>query len=153
MPAKKYRVTLTTEERHQLQERIAAGRAAARSLMHARVLLKADEGPDGPAWTDEQITAALEVADTTVERTRRRFVEEGLETALGRRSSQRVYRRRLDGDQEAQLVALACSPPPLGRRQWTLRLLADRMVELRFVDGLSYETVRQTLKKTLSSPG
>jgi hypothetical protein len=153
MPAKKYRVTLTTDERHQLHERLAAGRAAARSLMHARVLLKADEGPAGPAWTDEQITAALEVADTTVERIRQRFVEDGLEAALGRRPTKRVYHRRLDGEQEAQLVALACSPPPMGRRQWTLRLLADKMVELRFIDGLSYETVRQVLKKTFSSPG
>jgi hypothetical protein len=153
MPAKKYRVTLDSDERRQLQERIAAGRAAARSLMHARVLLKADEGPGGPAWTDRQITAALDVADTTIEQIRRRFVEDGLEAALGRRPTTRVYHHRLDGQQEAQLVALACSPPPLGRRQWSLRLLADKMVELRFIDGLSYETVRQALKKTSSSPG
>jgi hypothetical protein len=148
MPAKRYRVTLTTEERQQLRQRLAVGRAAARSLLHARVLLKADEGPEGPAWTDEQICGALEVSDTTVERIRRRFVEDGLDLALGRKPSRRVYRRKLDGEQEAHLIALACSPPPLGRRQWSLRLLADRMVELRFVDGLSYETVRQVLKKT-----
>lgn len=153
MPAKRYRVTLTADERQQLQQRLAAGRAAARSLMHARVLLKADEGPDGPAWIDAQICEALEVGDTTVERVRRRFVEDGLDVALGRKPSRRVYQRKLDGEQEAQLIALACSPPPLGRRQWSLRLLADRLVELRFVDGVSYETVRQVLKKTSSSPG
>ena len=153
MPAKRYRVTLTPDERQQLQQRLAAGRAAARSLMHARVLLKADEAPEGPAWIDEQICEALEVSDTTVERIRRRFVEEGLDVALGRKPTRRVYQRKLDGEQEAQLIALACSPPPLGRRQWSLRLLADRMVELRFIDGVSYETVRQVLKKTFSSPG
>lgn len=153
MPAKRYRVTLTAEERQQLHQRLTAGRAAARSLLHARVLLKADEGPAGPAWTDEQICGALEVSDTTVARIRRRFVEDGLDLALGRKPTRRVYRRKLDGTQEAHLIALACSPPPLGRRQWSLRLLADRMVELRFVDGLSYETVRQVMKKTFSSPG
>jgi transposase len=153
MPAKRYRVTLTVDERQQLQQRLAAGRAAARSLMHARVLLKTDEGPEGPAWTDEQICEAVEISDTTVERIRRRFVEEGLDVALGRKPTRRVYQRKLDGAQEAQLIALACSPPPLGRRQWSLRLLADRLVELRFIDGVSYETVRQVLKKTCSSPG
>jgi transposase len=153
MPAKRYRVTLTVDERQQLQQRLAAGRAAARSLLHARVLLKADESAEGPAWTDEQICVALEVSDTTVERIRRRFVEDGLDIALGRKPTRRVYQRKLDGAQEAQLIALACSPPPLGRRQWSLRLLADRLVELRFIDGVSYETVRQVLKKTFSSPG
>jgi transposase len=153
MPAKRYRVTLALDERQQLQQRLAAGRAAARSLLHARVLLKADESPHGPAWTDEQICEALEVSDTTVERIRRRFVEDGLDIALGRKPSRRVYQRKLDGEQEAQLIALACSPPPLGRRQWSLRLLADRLVELRFIDGVSYETVRQVLKKTSSSLG
>jgi len=153
MPAKRYRVTLTHHERQELQQRLTAGRAAARSLLHTRVLLKADESPGGPAWTDAQICVALEVSDTTVERIRRRFVEDGLDVALGRKPTRRVYQRKLDGGQEAQLIALACSPPPLGRRQWSLRLLADRMVELRFIDGVSYETVRQVLKKTFSSPG
>jgi len=153
MPQKHYRVTLTEIERQQLHERIAAGRAAARSLTRARVLLKADEGPSGPRWTDEQIMAALDVGRSTVERVRRQFVEEGLDATLHPRPSRRVYQRKLDGEQEAHLVALACSPPPVGRRQWSLRLLADKMVELRHLDGLSYETVRRTLKKTVSSRG
>ena len=153
MAHKYFRVTLTEDERRGLSERIAAGRAAAQSLTHARMLLKADEGPWGPRWTDQQIMQALEVGRSTVERVRRRFVEEGIEAAISRRAPRRIYRRKLDGEQEAHLVALACSPPPSGRRQWSLRLLADKLVELRFIDGISYETVRQTLKKTNSSRG
>lgn len=150
---KYYRVTLTEAEREQLQQRLAAGRAAAQSLTRARILLKADESPGGRAWTDQRSMEALDVGHSTLERVRRKFVERGLEGVLERRQPRRFYHRKLDGRQEAQLVALACSPPPVGRRQWTLRLLADNMVELRYVDGLSYETVRQTLKKTVSSRG
>src|SRR5215210_1111626 len=113
-----------------------------------RASFKADESEGAPAWPDAQIARALDVGEATVWRVRKRCAEQGVEAALGRKAPDRVYRRKLDGEAEAHLVALSCSPPPLGRRRWTLQLLADRMVELRFVDGLSYETVRRALKKT-----
>jgi hypothetical protein len=150
---KKYIVTLTQEERRMLQTILSRGKSAARKLMHARILLKADASPDGPAWLDDQIVEGLDVGRATVERVRREFVEEGLVTALERRKSCRQYERALDGDGEAHLIALACSQAPEGRSRWTLRLLADRMVQLEYVDQLSYETVRQVLKKTNLSLG
>ena len=150
---KTYIVTLTQEERRMLQERLSRGKAAARKLMHARILLKADVAAGGPGWNDEAIVEALEVGRATVERVRKEFVEEGLEAALERRKPRRQYRRRLDGDGEAHLVALACQKPPEGRSRWTLKLLADRMVQLEYVDEISYQTVRRTLKKTISSLG
>jgi len=150
---KKYIVTLMEEERRMLQEMLSRGKAAARKLMHARILLKADAAAGGPAWEDQSIAEALEVGRATVERVRREFVEEGLKAALERRRPRRVYERKLDGDGEAHLVALACQEPPEGRRRWTLRLLADRMVQLEYVDQISYQTVRRTLKKTRSSLG
>lgn len=151
---KKYHVTLTPEERGELERMISAGKAAARKLAHARILLKADEAEGGPGWTDEQIAEALDVGLSTVWRTRRRFVEEGTEAAIVPRPGTRVYARKLDGAGEARLVKLACSKPPEGRKRWTLQLLADRMVVLGHAeDGLSYETVRRVLKKTRSSPG
>lgn len=150
---KKYIVTLMEEERRMLQEMLSRGKAAARKLMHARILLKADAAVGGPGWNDEAIAEALEVGRATVERVRKEFVEEGLEAALERRQPRRQYRRRLDGDGEAHLVALACQEPPEGRSRWTLRLLADRMVRLEYVDQISYQTVRRTLKKTNSSLG
>ena len=145
---KKYSVTLTDEERRMLQDMLSRGKRAARKLMHARILLKADSSPGGPGWNDEMIAGGLEVGRATVERVRKEFVEEGLESALERRQPRRQYRRRLDGDGEAHLVALACQEPPEGRSRWTLRLLADRMVQLEYVDQISYQTVRRTLKKT-----
>jgi transposase len=150
---KKYIVTLMKEERRMLQEMLSRGKAAARKLMHARILLKADAAAGGPAWEDQSIAEALEVGRATVERVRKEFVEEGLEAALERRKPRRVYARKLDGDGEAHLVALACQEPPEGRSRWTLRLLADRMVQLAYVDQISYQTVRRTLKKTRSSLG
>jgi transposase len=149
---KKYLVTLTEDERAALGQRVRSGRGPARELARARILLKADGGPGGPAWPDAGIAAALDVGVSTVERARKRFAEAGLGAAVEHRRPRREYRTRLDGEQEARLVALACSPPPLGRRSWTLRLLADRMVELRFADGLSYETVRRLLKKNELKP-
>ena len=131
-----------------LQAMLSKGKAAARKLTHARILLKADAGDGGPAWNDDAIAEGLEVGGATVERVRKQFVEEGLEAALERRKPRRQYRRKLDGDGEAHLIALACSQPPEGRSRWTLRLLADRMVALEQVDHLSHETVRQVLKKT-----
>lgn len=150
---KKYHVTLTQEERTKLEHMIKAGKAAARTLTHARILLKADAGANGPAWTDQAISKSLDVGTATIERVRRRFVEEGLEAALYRRAPRREYHRLVDGEGEAHLIALACSTPPAGRARWTLRLLADRLVELGYVPSISYETVRQVLKKTSSSRG
>jgi transposase len=130
---------------------ISRGKADARKLAHARILLQADESGRGPACTDEQIASSQNVSVRTIERVRRRFVEESLESALLPKPTKRIYTRKLDGEQEAKLIATACSKPPAGRKRWTLRLLAGRMVELDVVGGLSHETVRQTLKKTSSS--
>jgi transposase len=116
--------------------------------MRARILLKADESPGGPEWSDDQIAEGLEVGRATVERVRKAFVEEGLESALERRKPRRQYLHTLDGDGEAHLIALACGQTPEGRSRWTLRLLADRMVALEYVEQVSYQTVRRTLKKT-----
>jgi hypothetical protein len=146
--ATKYRVHLTDDERADLHRLLARGRGAARALTHARILLKADESPAGPAWPDAAIARALDVGLATIWRVRKRCVEQGPAGALARKPPDRVYRRKVDGELEARLIALACSPPPMGRRRWTLQLLADTLVELRFIDGLSYETVRRTLKKT-----
>ena len=145
---KRYLVTLTEEERASLEQLIRTGKGAARKLAHARILLKADSGPGGPEWDDATIAESLDVGIATVERVRKRFVEEGLEAALIRRKPSRVYRRKLDGDGEAHLIALACGGVPPGRARWTLRLLADQMAALEYVDTVSHETVRQTLKKT-----
>src|SRR4029453_14845536 len=146
--AKKYRVTLTADERDELERLLARGKADVRKIEHPQILLKAHEAQGGPGWPDERIAEAFEAGITTVERVRRRFVEEGLASALSPyRGGKRIYERKLDGAQEAHLIALASSPPPAGRAPWTVRLLAQHMVELAYVDTLSYETVRQTLKK------
>jgi transposase len=151
---KKYKVTLTSEEHQQLHELISAGKASAKKLAHARILLKADASPGGPAWTDARIAQAAEVSVATVERVRQRFVEQGFEAALVRKQQDRPSReRKLDGAAEARLIALACSRPPDGRACWTMQLLADQLVELEVVDAVSDETVRRTLKKTRSSRG
>jgi transposase len=146
-------VRLTPDERVQLTQLIASGQAPARKLTHARVLLKCDAGPDGPGWDDAAIAEALEIGKVTVWRVRKRYLEEGLAAALTHRHPARHRPSRLDGEQEAHLIALACSAPPAERTRWTLRLLAKRMVELEYTDRLSYETVRVTLKKTRSSHG
>ena len=149
----KYVVRLTDTERAQLQELLAAGTAPARKLTHARILLKADQGPSGPGWVDARIAEAVEVSQPTISRVRQQYVEQGLEAALNRRAPRRDYVRKLDGAQEAHLVAVACSAPPPGHVRWTLRLLADKLVELEVVDTVSYQTVRRVLKKTRSSRG
>lgn len=146
--AKRYRVTLTQQERGELEQMIRRGKSGAQKLAHARVLLLADESDKAAARTDQQISQALNLSTRTIERVRERFVEQGLEAALVPAKSKRVYARKLDGKQEAKLIALACSKPPAGKKRWTLRLLADEAVELEIADSLSYETVRQTLKKT-----
>src|SRR5215216_4659156 len=149
---KKYPVILTQTEREQLKSLIAAGTAPARKLTHARIPLKADQSSEGPGWVDEAIAEAVETSQPTVSRVRKQYFEEGLEAALNRRPPNREYRRKLDGEQEARLLALACSEPPEGRARWSLRLLADKLVELEIVEGeISYQTVRRTLKKTNSS--
>lgn len=149
--AKRYRVTLTQQERDELQQMISRGKSDARKLAHARVLLQADESDQAVAGTDKQIAQALSLSTRTVERVRERFVEQGFEAALVPSGSRRIYNRKLDGKQEARLIALACSKPPAGKKRWTLRLLADQAVEMEIADSLSHETVRQTLKKTRSS--
>src|SRR3954452_24102908 len=148
--AKKYRGTLSTAERDELTALIRKGKAAARKLAHARVLLQVDESGSG-SGTDEQTARALNLSTRTVERVRERFVEQGLTAALSPQPSTRRYERAFDGAQEAQLIALACSEPPEGKSRWTLRLLAEQAVELKIVDTVSYESVRQALKKTNSS--
>lgn len=145
---KKYIVRLTPEEPAHLLPMLPRGKAAARTLLPARILLKADSRPEAPAGSDEAIREALEVHETTVARGRQRFVEEGLEAALRPQSATRQYGRQLDGKAEAQRIALACRPPPEGRAPWTWRLLAAQLVELQDVGSVSPETVRQTLKKT-----
>lgn len=152
MPAK-YKVTLTDDERQVLTALVSKGKAAARTLTHARILLKADAAPGGPNWEDNQITAALDLERTTVYRVRAAFVEEGLQAALNRKRPTGRQYRKLDGAQEARLVALACSTPPEGRQRWTLQLLADKFVELKAVDSIGRECVRTTLKKTNLSLG
>ena len=149
----KYKVALTDEERRELEGLISAGRAAARKLCRARILLKADAGPGGPAWEDGRISEALQVGRATVERVRKQFVEHGMDVALERKKPEREYERRLDGQGEARLIALACSQAPEGRERWTLQLLADRMVALSYAPALSRDTVRRALKKTNSSRG
>ena len=148
MPKKRYIVTLTAEERTYLRGLISKGKAAAFKQRHARILLKTDQGSQGECWIDEKIEQALDVHSSTVERLRRRFVEEGLEAALQRKEQKNRKAKKIDGEAEARLVTLACSKPPEGRRSWTLQLLADQMVSLEVVDSVSPETVRKTLKKT-----
>jgi transposase len=142
---KKYVVKLTDEERQELETLVSQGKAAARKISRAWVLLKADTA--GPAWPDEQIRTTFAVGLATIYRVRQTFVEEGLQAALTRRPKSRHRPRKLDGEREAHLIALACSKPPPGRRRWTLRLLADKLVELGHTDQVCPETVRQTLKK------
>ena len=153
MIGKKYRVQLTEEEQQELMALVSRGRAAAYKHTHARILLLGDENQAGGAMKDEDIAKALKVGSATVERVRRRCVEEGVEAALGRREQLRRREKKLDGQGEAHLIALACGEPPEGRASWTLKLLAGRLVEREIVDSISPETVRQTLKKTNSSPG
>lgn len=150
----RYKVTLTAEERQQLEKLVSSGKGAARKLAHARILLLADEGDQGPGRTNAAIVAALGVGERTVERVRKRFVTESFEAALQPRPQPpRPDKVKIKGPVEKQLIQLACSDPPTGRCRWTLQLLADRLVVLNCVDDVSTETVRQALKKTTSSPG
>ena len=151
---KKYTVQLDAEQRQMLESILTGGKEAARSQTHARILLKADQGSLGPGWTDEQIAEALAVGRTTVERVRKRFVDRGLLDALVRRSQpERPEQRKMDGDLEAHLVTLACSQAEGGRKRWAMRLLADKLVQLGYVDQISHQTVWVTLKKMNSNRG
>jgi len=144
---KKYIVRLTDEEREELTALVSRGKAAARKLTRCRVLLKADA--DGPGWTDKRTAEAFDVGVRMVENTRKRFVEEGLEAAVNRKKQCRPSRQKIiDGEKEARLVAMSCGEPPPGQARWTLRLLADQLVELNIVESVSHETVRQVMKKT-----
>ena len=142
---KKYIVELTTEQREELSHLISTGKAAARELAHARILLKADQGPHGPHWRDAQNQEALEISPATIARLRKRCAQAGVQQAILPVAAQRARSRRLDGSQEAYLIALACSAPPEGCVRWTLRLLANQLVELGYVETVSHETVRQVL--------
>ena len=145
---KRYVVRLTRKEREELLGLIRVGKAAAYRLLWARILLKADQGEDGPGLSDEDIAQGLETTTRTVERLRQRLVEEGLEAALNRKKRQTPSRPPvLDGKREAHLIAISCSEPPEGRSRWTVRLLADKLVELAVVESVSRETVRRALKK------
>jgi hypothetical protein len=152
---KKNPVSLSEDDRGRLESLIAhGGHAPARELTHARILLKADEGEDAPAWSDVKIADALEISRSTVFRVRSRFVEQGLEAALVHRRPKNTKPPKLDGSQQAHLIALACSEPPKGRERWSLRLLADRFVGLGCAqEPISRELIRRTLKKAPSSPG
>jgi transposase len=145
---KKYIVRLREEERNDWKALVNKGRVAARKRRHAEILLQADQGESGPAWTDGRIAEAFNLGRCTVERVRQRLVEEGMEAALNEREKSRHRRKKIDGENEARLIALACSEPPDGRVRWTMKLLADRLVELEYVESLSAEAVRRTLKQT-----
>lgn len=147
----KYVVRLTEEERQTLRQLVAGPRVARDKALRARMLLKADV--DGPGWGDGQIADAFDVGASTIHRLRQQLVEDGLAAALHRHPPRGTKPRKLDGAQEAHLVAIACSQAPGGRTSWTLRLLADKLVELALVDSICPETVRKTLKKMTSSPG
>ena len=150
--AKKYRVTLTDDERQHLENLTQRRSKKAAPVRRAFLLLKADQGPAGPAWPDHQIAESFNVTIRTVERLRQRFVEDGFDRALyGKKREPKP--KAFDARVEAHVVALRCSDPPEGYARWSMRLLADQMVELDYVESISHESVRQLLKKTPSSPG
>ncbi len=154
MPAKRYKVSLLPQERDDLDRLVSTGKASAYKRTRAQILLKADQSPQGRAWTDQQICDAFDVGRLTVERTRKAFVLGDLEAALQRK--QRPHPpvpRKLDGDGEARLITLACSEPPEGHAKWTMQLYANKLVQLQVVESISDETVRRTLKKMSSNPG
>ena len=148
MPKKKYIVTLTPQERAYLEKITTTGKNSAYRINHARVLLLADTNQKEGGWIDQAIASTLNLSVSTVERVRQRFVEESLESALNRQTQSKHKPHRLDGEQSAHLIALTCSTPPSGFSRWTLRLLAEKLVELESVESISHETIRQTLKKT-----
>ena len=153
MPTKKYRIRLTTDEQQELKALVSRGRTVAYKQTHARILLMSDEAREDGGMKDADISGALGVGLSMVERVRRRCVEEGIESALNRKKQLRRRQKILDGEREARLIAMACGEPPEGRASWTLKLLADQLVECEIVETISTETVRQVLKKTNSNRG
>lgn len=149
----RYRIKLTKSEVEELKQIINKGAHSSQTFRAAYILLNCDEGKYSSKVTNEQIAQVLKVGMRTIDRIKKRFVEEGMEAVLERRSPSRVYERKADGEVEAKLVALCCSEPPKGYARWSLRLLADKMVELKYVDSLSHVTVRSVLKKTSLSLG
>ena len=151
---KKYIVTLTEEERNSLTEMTSKGRHRSQKVLNALALLACDEGEyQKLRSTNAEISKVLNTSMRKIDRVKKRFVNQGLEVALNGKKSDRVYEKKADGDFEAHLIALSCSKPPEGFSQWSLRLLADRAVELKYIDSISHETVRRVLKKTNLSPG
>lgn len=149
MPRVLYRVTLTREERIELEQIATHGKQESQKVLNALILLGVDEGEfQTSKQTGAQLAATLPISTRKIDRVKRRFVEDGFEAALNKRKADRQHCRKMDGDAEAHLIALSCSTPPAGRSRWTLRLLADKMVELEYVDSISYETIRRVLKKT-----
>jgi transposase len=153
MPAKRYIVSLSEEERQSLEKLTKNGKAAAAKINHAHILMKADVNQSEGSWKDQAISNVFNISVRTIERVRQRFVEEGLENALVPRPRHTLRLKKLDGETEAHLIAIACSSPPEGRCRWTLRLLADQIVSLGYVESISHESVRQVLKKTNLSHG
>lgn len=144
----KYKVTLTKEESEELMSIINKGKHTSQKYRNAYILLNCDQGEYSEKVTNAQISKILKVGMRTIDRVKKRFVEEGFEAILERKPPDREYERKADGDLEAHLIALSCSDPPEGYARWSLRLLADKVVELKYVESISYETVRRTLKKT-----
>ena len=153
MPAKRYKVTLTDEEREELTQLVSKGKTNARKITRARILLLADENQEQSGWIDARIAEALGISSRTVERIRQTCVEAGIEAALNHKRPKRTRSKTLDGEAEARLVQLACSKPPGGHERWTMQMLADKLIELEIVETISDETVRTTLKKMNSNPG
>jgi len=149
----KYFVKLSSEERQELEELLSSGIVPVRALTHAHVLLKSDSSAQGANWSYKKICEAFNVTAVTVMKVRKRYTEKGLASALYRKKPDREYQRCLDGEAEAHLIALACGKPPEGKDSWTLRLLQQRMIELNYVESVSHETIRTTLKKKNLSPG
>lgn len=144
----RYKVTLTTEERDELMTIINKGHHSSHKFRAAYILLNCDEGKNSEKITNEQISKVLKIGMRTIDRVKKKFVEEGFDSALERKPPDREYERKADGEVEAHLITLCCSEPPAGFAKWSLRLLADKMVELKYVESISYETVRRVLKKT-----
>ena len=148
MPKKKYIVALTNFEREDLEKLTKKGKIAAYKMNHARILLLADINQKGGGWSDLQISESLNVGHATIERVRQRFVEEGIESALTRKKQHNRRAKIIDGEKEADLIAIACSETAKGQAKWTVQMLADKMMELEYVEKVSPETIRKTLKKT-----
>ena len=149
----RYRIHLTSDEVEELNAIISKGPQSTQTFRNAYILLNCDEGPCSDKVTNEEISRVLKVGMRTIDRVKKKFVEQGLQACLKRQPTSRVYQSKVDGDTEAKLVSLCCSEPPSGYSKWSLRLLADKMVELEYVDEISYETVRRVLKKTNLNPG